>query len=1604
MDLSNQWGIRLLVYSWALGKADKEWQDFIPRDTLVIPFAIALGFNVLRIMSWGIRLVSRRRSNQDSVTLDEEPNTPVSFKQAVSAHARNQNGWTIYLYAVARFIGCMILLGLSSFTLLRSSGIKFGPNMLPLLVQNPETYIFLTYLYSSFISLTSLSAYESTVISMRYNTLILLSAFSVYVYRDIWPLATYNDIPVDASEGILLWIKLSVLFITAAVIPLFVPTKYTPADPKNPMPEPNPEQTASWFSFVTFSFLDPIIFLGARTDHLSPDQLPPLRDTDASENLIKKAFSLIDPFKMIKPRHLFFRLMRVFGKHYALIGLCHTLRAFVQFLSPIAIYRVLNYLENGGVGDNMRPWFWILILFVGPVVADEFSHIHLYIATTVLTHAEALITELIFEHSLRIRFTAKEASGKSTQPDEDSATVIGTPSQDNASTVDVSLTEDESECGGESQPASATKPSSKGKDKVTTPSPVPAPVVPAVTNKKEDGKQGDKKDDNLIGRINNLVTSDLNNITGARDFLFLVWAAPLQIILCTLFLYRLLGWSSFIGTAFTILLIPAPGYAAKLTQDVQRKKMKKTDARVQAVTEVVNVLRMVKLFGWEEKMSKRIREARDDELNSIWWLKVLQSITGIINSIIPTISMLITYTTYTVVMKQQLTPSIIFSSLTVFSRLQLQLSMISWQISSFVEGKVSLERVDAFLRETELLDAFADPNREHTMGECPSFNKDVIGFKDCSFAWSVGAKEGSSTPSRRSYRLRINDELFFKPNCINLIIGPTGSGKTSMLMALLGEMHFVPDGPDSWFNLPRENGVAYATQESWVQNETIRSNILFGSPYDEVRYCKVLHQCALDKDLSLFEAGDNTEVGEKGITLSGGQKARVTLARAVYSQAQVILLDDILAALDVHTAAWIVEKCLKGDLIKDRTVLLVTHNITLVSPLAKYIVSIGQDGVLSTQSTSIDVPLASDPILANEAKLDKEELNIGNQEVPSLAKKEDPAQGKLIIAEEVAKGHVTWKSLKLFLSGLGGKYPILFFALWIFGLVFTELIYAFQTWFLGYWGSQYENHDPSEVRVSFYCSVYSLIVMLTIVASNAHYFLYVTGSMRASRTINTQLVESVLRSTLRWLDQTPTARIIARFTQDIQKVDGAIASGFLTLISVCLAMVSCLGIIMIFSPVFIFPGILVAVLGFYVGNMYLKAQLSAMREKSNARSPVLAHFSAAVAGVVSVRAYGAQAAFRAESLKRIDHYTRMSRTTYNLNRWIDFRIDLLGVTFSVALAAYLVYGRHIGASNTGFSLNMSSEFCTMILLCVRFFNDFEVQSNSLERIQSYIDIEHEPKNSASGDPPAAWPTSGDLRVENLSARYSRDGPTILHGISFHVESGQRIGIVGRTGSGKSSLTLALLRCIITEGTVYYDGIPTNTINLDVLRSNITIIPQVPELISGTLRRNLDPFDQYDDAALNDALRSAGLFSLQDELGEARITLDTNITIGGGNLSVGEKQILALARAMIRGSKLLILDEATSAIDYKTDAVIQATLRHELNPDVTVLTVAHRLQTIMDADKIMVLDDGRIREFDTPKALLEKETSLFKALVDESGDKLALYAIAESKGAASGSSA
>ncbi|KAJ6559886.1 P-loop containing nucleoside triphosphate hydrolase protein [Mycena capillaripes] len=1503
--------------------------------TLVFPlYAAGTSAAILVIRALAARFRRLSSSEEDSETVKKTWKDVTKYGGAV-----------ILIHNILRLLACLTLVGLSIASL-----VIIGAERRE--VDDPDVDLKLGicvfYSYASLLAVAALAITTRTgAVAALHLNLILAVAFGVFFYRDIFPFATYTWPQEDAAEGpILLRAKLIILTLAAVIIPLVTPRAYVPVDPTNPMPHPNPEQTASPFSLIFFNFLDPIIVLAYKLPHLPYDLLPPLADSDYSENLKKRGFKNIDTFSGASTHHIFFGIIKTFRNEYATILVMLLIYVVCTFAAPIGINRVLAYLEAPDANsDNIRPIVWILWLAFGPLTGTTAIQSYYRLSMRILVQVEGLLTELIFEHALRVRVKAHHPDAEAPAP-KDAVPSAGavTPDDDASSTNTTLNANTNNDAGSESDASSDT---AHGTTRSTT-SAAPKDAKPGV---KASSKTGGSSVD--VGKISNLVTTDLRNVTQMSDFLLLLFYMPVTTVFCVIFLYAVLGWSSFVGMGTMVILFPISGFAAQLLQVIQKGRIKAADARVGAIQETMNVLRMIKLFGWEDKMLARVNAKREEELYWIWKREIFEWVANTVNNFIPIMTMLVTYT---VVMKQELRPSIVFSTMPVFDMLRNQLHMANYRIIQFIDAKVSLDRINDFLHNTELLDAFTE-EKEDTAVFLAAEASNEIGFRDATFTWS-NDNDGSATPSKHKFTLRIDDELIFKRECFNLVLGPTGAGKTSvvsLLMIRLGEMHFTPASPSSWYNLPRAGGVAYAAQESWVLNETIRDNILFGSEYDEERYKKVLYQCALERDLELFEAGDKSEVGEKGLTLSGGQKARCTLARAIYSRAEILLLDDVLAALDVHTSKWIVEKCFSGDLVQGRTVILVTHNVALAAPIADFTVSIGLNGRIMSQG-SVAEALQHDIALANEANADlqvmEQVVDAEPVEVKKDAAKADGAtDGKLILAEEIQLGKVKWSAVNLYLRGLGG---VGFYTVFLGFYTLTHLAQIYETWYLVH---------------SSHIGVYALILLFDIAVHSWADIIFAYAVLRASRGIHRQLIESILGTTLRWMDITPASRVIARFTADITAVDGPILNVFAGFIHVTISIVTSFGAVVLLTPLFSVPGILAAVIGGTLGQLFIKAQLSVKRESSNAKAPVLGHFGAAIAGLTSIRAYGAQGPFIEESLKRINKYTRAARILSNLDRWVGIRLAAVANILSAILATYLVYFVHTRANNVGFSLNMAAGFSTRILFWVRIWNDVQIQGNSLERIQH-----------------------GELIVEKLSARYSPDGPKVLRDISFRVNAGERVGIVGRTGSGKSSLTLALLRCIYTEGTVHYDGISTASINLDALRSNITIIPQMPELLSGTLRHNLDPFEQYDDATLNSALRAAGLFSLQEEMEEGRLVLDSVISSGGSNLSVGQRQILALGTSYTH-----ILSQATSAIDYKTDSVIQSSLRHELKPDVTVITVAHRLQTILDSDKIMVLDEGQIVEFDAPKVLLKNSKGKLRALVDESGDKDNLYAMAEGKG-------
>ncbi|EJU03269.1 hypothetical protein DACRYDRAFT_106434 [Dacryopinax primogenitus] len=1557
---------------------------------------------------------NRSRKPQPAPLSLSEPES--SLLNRANEFVKLRGGWVIYVFNVARVFGASALVGLTIAAVVLSSGqrpevVSGTDAQFPLgggqrwdrmwdCTGRAEVALLVAYAYATLLSLLALVLTGAARASCSFHaSWILFIQFLVFFWRNFLPLTTFTGIPADNTLPWLLWTRGSFVALVGLAIPALVPRMYVPFDPSNPAPKPAPEQTASIFSFMFFLFLEPIVFTAWRVPQLPYDRLPPLPDTDWSDNLRARAMDKLDPVRRRdmgkRERHIFFGLMDVFRWEYTRMSFFLVLEVMCRFLGPIGINRLLTYMEHDGEGATMRPWVWILFMFLAPTLNTLAFNLYIFTSTRMTVQAENVLTQIIFEHALRVRLTDESIISASPAPTPGTSTpgapedgaetpAAHAPSASGTETATLVDTERDAEEG------SSTPPSAP-------------PAAPASTNGTDKGKDKDPGKDkpdaaapsappntatHLSAKINNIFGTDIGNLIDGRDFLFMILDCPFEVILCIWFLWVILSWAAVVGMLFIIITLPIPGMIASRIQDAQRKMMQKTDLRVQAITESLGIIRMIKMFGWESLVRGQVGTVRDEELYYVRLRKILGMLNNIISGMLPMITMIITYAFYTLVLGKELDAARVFSSVPVFDTLRHDMAGAIMMLTNIIKAKVSLDRVSDFLRSSRLLDRYRPKTAETALVVAPAAETDVVGFHNATFTWTDPA-DGSLKPGQRNFRLHIQD-LVFKSGEINVIVGPTGCGKTSILMALLGEMHFEPQGVDSWFSLPRGRGLAYAAQESWVQNDTIRANILFGNPYDEVRYKKVLYQCGLEPDLTMFNAGDAAEVGERGLTLSGGQKARITLARAVYSPAQTLLLDDVVSALDVHTARWVVDKCLQGDLIKNRTVILVTHAVALIAPIATNVISLSTHGRILSQGP-LAATLTSDAALREELKESKDAMNViealpGDEQKPA----DKSSDGKLIIKEEMAEGRIKWASVKLFTDAFGG--PV-YWILLTLGYVIILSLDIGGTWWLGRWSAAYES-PSSGVNVIYYLTVFILVIIFQECTWLIMQLVHALVSIKACRRIHNALMDSVLASTLRWIDSTPVGRIVSRFTQDVREIDGSLTGLAQVILQQSVSLIMKFIVIMVISPIFSIPGALIIVAGLTLGQIYIAAQMCVKRLRSNWRSPLYNHFNAAVSGLISVRAYGAEESFKAELRQRADAYSRPSRTFYNLNRWINTRADLLGAAFSSGLATYLLYVRaRIGASTTGFSLTMAIEFSSMILWWVRVVNMVEISANSLERIRDYLVIDHEPEITEKGKPPAYWPSSGSLQVEDLSARYSKDGPLVLQNITFEIKSGERVGIVGRTGSGKSSLALSLLRLIPTEGKVYYDGQLTEGLNLDALRNNLAIIPQEPTLISGTLRFNLDPFSQHDDAVLNYALRAIGLLTENGAADGTNLTLDSTVANAGSNFSVGQRQLIALARASLRGTKVLILDEATASVDAESDSVIQTSIRTELH-HATLITIAHRLLTIMDYDKIMVLDAGKLVEFDSPMALLQNEKSYFRSLVEESGDKEKLISVAE----------
>ncbi|XP_047942047.1 ABC transporter C family member 2-like [Salvia hispanica] len=1085
------------------------------------------------------------------------------------------------------------------------------------------------------------------------------------------------------------------------------------------------------------------------------------------------------------------------------------------------------------------------------------------------------------------------------------------------------------------------------------------------------------------GKITNLMTTDAEALQQICQSLHTLWSAPFRIIVSLILLYQQLGIAALLGALLLVLLFPIQTFVISKMQKLTKEGLQRTDKRIGLMNEILAAMDTVKCYAWENSFQTKVQIVRNDELS--WYRKA--QLLGALNSFmlnsVPVVVIVISFGIFTL-LGGDLTPARAFTSLSLFAVLRFPLFMLPNIITQVVNANVSLKRLeDLLLADEQAL--FPNPPIEPGLP--------AISIRNGYFSWEAKAER----PTLSDINLDI------PIGSLVAIVGSTGEGKTSLVSAMLGELPPVADA-----NVVIRGNVAYVPQVSWIFNATVRDNILFGSPFEPARYEKSIDITCLQHDLEVLPGGDLTEIGERGVNISGGQKQRVSLARAVYSNSDVYIFDDPLSALDAHVGRQVFEKCIKTEL-RGKTRVLVTNQLHFLSEVDRILLV--HEGTVKEEGTYEELSnngILFQKLMENAGKMEeyveepedvgkvddkdsKPTVNGTNNEMSRDENHTHKKEGKsiLIKQEERETGVVSWSVLMRYKNALGGAWVVM---IMFSCYVSTEVLRISSSTWLSYWtdeGSHQDTHGPL-----YYNSIYSLLSFGQVLVTLINSFWLITSSLYAARRLHNAMLDSILRAPMVFFHTNPLGRIINRFAKDLGDIDRTVApfaNMFLGQVSQLISTFVLIGIVSTMSLWAIMPLLVL----FYVAYLYYQSTAREVKRlDSISRSPVYAQFGEALNGVSTIRAYKAHDRMSTINGNSMDNNIRFTLVSMSGNRWLAIRLETVGglmIWFTAAFAV-LQNGRaenqEAFASTMGLLLSYALNITSLLTAVLRLASLAENSLNAVERVGTYIDLPSEgPAIIEDSRPPPGWPSAGSIRFEDVVLRYRPELPPVLHGISFSISPSDKVGIVGRTGAGKSSMLNALFRMVeLEKGRILIDDCDVSKFGLMDLRKVLGIIPQSPVLFSGTVRFNLDPFNEHNDADLWESLERA---HLKDVIRRNPLGLEAEVSEAGDNFSVGQRQLLSLSRALLRRSKILVLDEATAAVDVRTDALIQKTIREEFK-SCTMLIIAHRLNTIIDCDNILLLDAGKVLEFDTPEALLRKEGSAFSKMVQSTGTANAEY--------------
>eukprot|EP01135_Chromosphaera_perkinsii_P003203 Nk52_evm10s238 gene=Nk52_evmTU10s238 len=1077
------------------------------------------------------------------------------------------------------------------------------------------------------------------------------------------------------------------------------------------------------------------------------------------------------------------------------------------------------------------------------------------------------------------------------------------------------------------------------------------------------------------GQVTTLLSVDAERISMLNYLAHLLWSTPLMIAFSVYGLYICIGNAAWVGVGVFVFMVPCNMLLSRLMYAANMDSMNSTDARMNDVRELFNSIRIVKFFAWEDEFIKRLQNSRFKEMKAMWYMNCLVVGIKLAFNGAPVLVSLGSFAVYTKVMGQTLNTTTAFTALSLFSILKGPLFMLPMIMSATLNFAVSISRLIDFLKMRDLDPITPTPAK-----------KKYMSVKNANFAWN----------SEKSEQTLFDINAEFEEGSLNIIAGRTGCGKSSFMMALLGEIEKMSGSVT--FN----GSIAYVSQEAWIQNATVRDNIVFGKPFDMKKYKEVCKVCCLGPDFLLLDGGDMTEIGEKGINLSGGQKQRISLARAVYADADIIIMDDPLSAVDAHVAKNLFDKCMCG-ILKNKTRILVSHQLGLVIPKADK-VFVMKDGRVAEQGhpddlmkngTELKVLMEAFGKTNVSEKEDEEEREYERKAAEDIEKAmttEFSFKKELVKEESKEEGGVSWDVYKFYFNAIGGDGAAVACVL---AFLFRVLFVFMQDNVLRWWAGQYSTHDPADVNVNFWLGLYACVSGISIIMIAVTAILFIVYSYRGSMVIHENLVNTVIRAPVRYFDVTPLGRIINRFSSDIQQVDTMVQSQFYGYLLYVMTMTLTVGTVAYVTPPFLLVLFPLFVTFRKIGQYFMKSSNELKRIHSVTKSPIYSFFTESLNGAATIRAYGQKVRFMQDNYKKIDANNSAFYLMEGTYAWLEFNLALLGTIVIGSSAGFSVLSaQFVNAGLVGMTLNYLLQFSDMLKFLVETQAQLDQAMNHVERVKEFSSMETEPPAIIDHNrPPPSWPTKGKIQFENLQIAYAKDLPPVIKGISLKVGTTQKVGIVGRTGAGKSTITLCLFRFMEPRaGTIRIDGIDIQSIGLYDLRSRITIIPQDPVLFTGTIRSNLDPFNKATDLQLWQALERV---YLSDFVKAQAAGLDFKVEENGDNMSVGQRQLLCLARAIVKKTKILIMDEATANVDVETDDLIQKTIMSEF-ADCTVLTIAHRLKTIIDYDRVLVLDKGYVAEYDTPRNLLNMPDGIFKSMCENSGQYDMLQAKASAR--------